>query len=100
MAVVRSSECQAGAGEHIPARFAPLAHRFASAVLSPHLDRHRPCLFATPVADADGRIRKVYRDRDVARPYERLRSIDGAERFGQIARAYWAIENADARIGR
>ena len=66
---------------HIPARFAPLVHRFASAVLSPHLNFHRPCLFATPVMDADGRTRKVYRDRDVATPYERLKSIDGAGRF-------------------
>ena len=71
--------------EHITARFAPLVHRFASAVLSPHLNRHRPCLFATPVADADGRIRKVYRDRDVATPYERLKSIDGAERSSSPA---------------
>ena len=67
--------------KYIPARFAALVHRFASAVLSPHLNRHRPCLFATPVADTDGRIRKVYRDRDVATPYKRLKSIDGAERF-------------------
>ena len=67
--------------EHIPARFAPQVHRFASAVLSLHLNRHRPRLFATPVADADGRSRKACRDRDVATPYERLKSIDGAERF-------------------
>ena len=78
--------------EHIPARFAPLVHRFASAVLSPHLNRHRPCLFATPVADADGRIRKVYRDRDVATPYERLRSIDGAERFLKPGLSFAALD--------
>ena len=78
--------------EHIPARFAPLVHRFASAVLSPHLNRHRPCLFATPVADADGRIRKVYRDRDVATPYERLKSIDGAERFLKPGISFAALD--------
>ena len=78
--------------EHIPARFAPLVHRFASAVLSPHLNRHRPCLFATPVADADGRVRKVYRDRDVATPYERLRSIDGAERFLKPGLSFAALD--------
>ena len=78
--------------EHIPARFAPLVHRFASAVLSPHLNRHRPCLFATPVADADGRIRKVYRDRDVATPYERLKSIDGAERFLKPGLSFAALD--------
>ena len=78
--------------EHIPARFAPLVHRFASAVLSPHLNRHRPCLFATPVADADGRIRKIYRDRDVATPYERLKSIDGAERFLKPGISFAALD--------
>ena len=78
--------------EHIPARFAPLVHRFASAVLSPHLNRHRPCLFATPVADADGRIRKVCRDRDAATPYERLRSIDGAERFLKPGVSFAALD--------
>ena len=66
---------------HIPARLAPLVHQFASAVLSPHLNFHRPCLFATPVADASGKVRKVYRDEDVATPCERLKSIEGAERF-------------------
>ena len=66
---------------HIPARFAPLVHRFASGALSPHLNFHHPCLFATPVVGEDGKTRKVYRDGDVATPCERLKSIDGTERF-------------------
>ena len=80
--------------EHIPARFAPLVHQFASAVLSPHLNHHRPCLFATPVADADGRTRKVYRDRDVATPYERFKAIDGAERFLKPGVSFAALDAA------
>ena len=32
--------------------------------------------------------------------YYLLSAQPDAERFGQIARAHWAIENADARIGR
>ena len=78
--------------EHIPARFAPLVHVFASKVLSPHLNFHRPCLFATPVADADGKVRKVYRDRDVATPHERLKSIDGAERFLKPGVSFAALD--------
>ena len=78
--------------EHIPAEFAPLVHEFASAVLSPHLNYHRPCLFATPVADADGKVRKVYRDRDVATPHERLKSIDGAERFLKPGVSFAALD--------
>ena len=65
--------------EHLPARFAPRVRQFASAVRSPHLNFHRPCLFATALADANGKLRKVYRD--VATPYERLKSLDAAERF-------------------
>ena len=78
--------------EHIPARFAPLVHQFASAVLSPHINYHRPCLFATPVTDADGRVRKVYRDDDVATPHERLQSIDGAERFLKPGVSFAALD--------
>ena len=66
---------------HIPARFAPLVHEFASATLSPYLDWHHPCQFATEVVRGDGKVRKVYRDADLATPYEKLRSIAGAERF-------------------
>ena len=66
---------------HIPARFAPLVHEFASATLSPYLNWHYPCQFATEVVRGDGKVRKVYRDADLATPYEKLRSIAGAERF-------------------
>ena len=76
----------------IPARFAPLAHRFASAVLSPHLNFHRPCLFDTPVADESGRVRKAHRDNDVATPYERLKSIEGAERLLKPGLSFPALD--------
>ena len=74
------------------ARCAPLVHRFASAVLSPHLNFHRPCLFATPVADENGKVRKAYRDDDVATPYERLKSIKGAERFLKPGLSFAALD--------
>ena len=77
---------------HIPARLAPLVHRFASAVLSPHLNFHRPCLFATPVADGNGRVRKTYRDDDVATPYERLKSIKDAERLLKPGLSFAALD--------
>ena len=77
---------------HIPARLAPLVHQFACDVLSPHLNLHRPCLFATPVAGEDGKVRKVYRDDDVATPYERLKSIEGAERFLKPGVSFTALD--------
>ena len=82
---------------HIPARLAPLVHQFASAVLSPHLNLHRPCLFATPVADGNGRVRKTYRDDDVATPYERLKSIKDAERLLKPGLSFAALD-AEASV--
>ena len=66
--------------DHIPRRFADDVNRFAHATLSPFLNFHRPCLFATEHRDRDGRIRRRYLARDVMTPYARLRSMPGAER--------------------
>ena len=70
---------------------------FASAVLSPHLNLHRPCLFATPVADGNGRVRKTHRDDDVATPYERLKSIEGSERLLKPGLSFTALD-AEASV--
>ena len=67
--------------DHIPQRFAPQVNAFARDVLSPHLNHHHPCLFATEIRDARGKVRRRYRRRDVATPYEKLKSLPGAERF-------------------
>ena len=61
--------------DRIPARFAPLVHEFASGTLSPYLNCHHPCLFATEVVNDGGKVRKVYRDADLATPYEKLKFI-------------------------
>ncbi len=40
--------------DHIPQRFAPEVNAFAKDMLSPYLNHHHPCLFATEVRDAQG----------------------------------------------
>ncbi len=65
----------------IPQRFAPRVNAFTQGVLSPSLNYHRPCLFATEQRDAIGRLRKHYRDRDVATLYEKLKSLPNAARW-------------------
>ena len=65
--------------DHIPQRFAPLVDAFAQEHLSPYLNHHRPCLFATEREGANGRIRRVYRAADVQTPYDKLRSLPGAD---------------------
>ena len=51
--------------------------------MSPFLNFHRPCLFATEHRDGNGRIRRKYLARDVMTPWARLRSLvdADAERF-------------------
>lgn len=63
--------------EHIPQRFASIINVFNTEHLTPFLNLHRPCLFATTVADPKkpGRIRKVYRPKDVMTPLEKLASL-------------------------
>ena len=67
--------------DHIPQRFAPQVNAFANDVLSPYLNHHHPCLFATEVRDAKRKVRRRYRRRDVATPYEKLKSLPDAARL-------------------
>ena len=67
--------------EHIPTRFADDVERFLREHLSPFLNFHRPCLFATERTDAKGKVRRTYRQQDVRTPLEKLRSLPDADRF-------------------
>ena len=57
----------------------PGVDAFAREHLSPYLNYHRPCLFATEREGANGRIMRVYRPQDVQTPYAKLRSLADAE---------------------
>ena len=60
----------------LPQRFAPDVSRFAHGTLSPFLNFHRPCLFATEYRDDAGKVRRKYLARDVMTPYARFRSTN------------------------
>ena len=60
--------------DHIPQRFSARVNAFTHDVLSPFLNHHRPCLFPTEQRDHKGKIKKRYRDQDIATPYEKLKS--------------------------
>ena len=64
--------------EHIPVRFAGDVDRFAREHLSPFLNFHRPCLFATERVGAKGKVRRTYRRQDVLTPLDKLKSLPGA----------------------
>lgn len=64
---------------HIPQSEAEKVQRFYRETLNVYLNFHRPCGFATEVADSRGKIRKRY---DIyLTPFERLKSLPQAERF-------------------
>lgn len=65
---------------HIPARYAEQVNDFSVNVLTPYLNFHRPCWFAETVTDDKGRQRKRYRYENLMTPYEKLKSLTGAER--------------------
>lgn len=69
--------------EHIPQRHAGRFNTFCLEYLNPFLNFHRPCLFATDVADPKkpGRIKRVYRAKDAMTPLDKLASLPEATAF-------------------
>ena len=65
---------------HIPQRFAARVNALYAEHLNPYLNLHRPCLFATELIDAKGKVRKVYRPEDVQTPLEKLMRMPDARR--------------------
>ena len=64
---------------HIPRTFAREVNAFARDVLTPYLNFHRPCLFASEVTDTKGKTRKRYRYEDVMTPLDRLKSLPNVQ---------------------
>jgi integrase-like protein len=69
--------------EHIPQRHAGRFNTFCLEYLNPFLNFHRPCLFATELADPKkpGRIKRVYRAKDAMTPLDKLASLSEAATF-------------------
>lgn len=57
---------------HIPQEYAQPINAFYQKTFNPWLNLHRPCLFATSVTNAKGKIVKRYRHEDVNTPLECL----------------------------
>ena len=66
---------------HVPHDLLPTLNTFLRDSFCPFLNFHRPCLFPTQVIRPGGRVRKTYRQADVATPYQHFRSLPGAKRF-------------------
>ncbi len=57
---------------HIPQKYAKPINDFYQGVFNPWLNLHRPCLFATEIVNEKGKIKKIYKNKDVKTPLERL----------------------------
>ena len=60
---------------HIPKQFAQPINAFYETVFNPWLNMHRPCMFATEVLNAKGKIVKRYRHTDVMTPVAKLMEL-------------------------
>lgn len=72
--------------EHIPQCHAGHFNTFCVEYLNPFLNFHRPCLFATEVADPKkpGRIKRVYRAKDAMTPLDKLASLPEVKTFLRV----------------
>jgi len=68
---------------HIPQACATAMNQYHRGFLNIYINFHRPCFFAVSVTDHKGKVRKTYPYRKVMTPYEKLRSMPGAESFLQ-----------------
>lgn len=66
---------------HIPQRFATLMNELNKRYLNPHINYHRPCLFAETITDNKGKQRKTYPYKNMMTPYEKFKSIPESEKY-------------------
>ncbi len=68
-------------GGPIPAEHAEQIDRFYRQYFNPYLNYHRPCGFATVMVDPRGKRKRVYKASEYQTPYEKLKSLPGAEQY-------------------
>lgn len=66
---------------HIPQHCASLVNAFCTGFLNPYVNFHRPCFFPETITDAKGKERKKYRYEDMMTPYEKFKSLPGADKY-------------------
>lgn len=66
---------------HIPQACAELLAEYHKGYLNPYINFHRPCFFPVSAIDHRGKIKKTYPYEEVMTPYERLKTVSGAESY-------------------
>ena len=67
--------------DHIPQHWASLMNDFNRQHLNPYINYHRPCLFPEVITDHKGKQRKRYPYDLLMTPYDKLKSLPGAENY-------------------
>jgi len=66
---------------HIPQKNADAVNKFYFDYFNDYLNYHRPCGFPKTITDRKGKERKIYPHSGYQTPYERLKSLTGAENY-------------------
>lgn len=66
---------------HIPQENADIVNEFYSKHFNDYLNYHRPCGFPKTIIDKKGKEKKIYPLAGYQTPYERLKSLPGAENY-------------------
>lgn len=77
---------------HIAAEHAEAVQKFYTAHFNPYLNYHRPCGFATVTVDARGKRQRRYKHDHYATPFEKLKSLSGAEAFFKAGVSFTQLE--------
>ena len=83
---------------HIGAEHAEAVQKFYTAHMNPYLNFHRPCGYATVSLDRRGKRRRHYKHDDYATPWEKLRSMEKAEKHLKEALSLAKLEQAGAKM--
>ena len=78
--------------EHIPSRHAQAVNTFTVELLTPYLNFHRPCFFASTRTDKKGRIKKFYPYENMMTPYDKLKSLPEAHTFLKTPVTFSALD--------
>lgn len=66
---------------HIQQHHASRINAFNQQYLNPYINYHRPCFFPETHIDAKGKRRTIYPYKNMMTPYDKLRSLSGAEGY-------------------
>lgn len=80
----------------IEQRYASEMNKFYS-LFNEYLNFHRPCAFAREIVDRKGKVKKIYKPSDYMTPYEKLKSLENAEKYLKPEISFESLEKQALR---